>query len=305
MRISMKKNVMLLFLNSLVILHLATPSFAEDSIVVNEISGKKHREGLNLYNQGNYLHAIPHFEEAYQLDERNIAALFAHGLALNKIKRHSEAAEIFKTLLEKDPLYEKALKMYPTALAQAGQTEQALDAYDKGITQMPNDYYFYLGKARVYIELKNFNDAISYLTEALDIDSQRSELHETIAYAYRGQELFGEALSHYNKALELRPRDINYQFLRAQTLADMGRMEDAYNAAMNVLERNKNHARARIIIANYKRLAGKLNEALEEYTIAAKNIETKAYAEYYIEVIKQQLDEIEIEKEYEARPINR
>ena len=74
---------------------------------------------------------------------------------------------------------------------------------------------------------------------------------------------------------------------------------------LTILKKNKNHARAHVIVGDYKRINGQLEEALREYEIAVKNIETKAYAEHFIKVINQQLEEIEIEKEYEARQKNR
>jgi len=244
------------------------PAVAQDNkVVVSEESGAEYRAGLEHFKKREYTEAIPRFAKAYELDGRNIAALFAQGLALNNSGSYAEAAKILKLVLEKDPDHGKALLLYPITLERSEQLDEALAAYDAGIGKKPKDYNFYWGKARVYIRKKDSEKAVAALV----------------------------------KALELQPGNLKMRALLAQTYADLGRMEDAAREARKVLEKDANHARARVVVADYLRMAGKYEEAMEEYTLAARTIETKAYAEHYIEVIKQRLEEIEIEKEWEAR----
>jgi predicted Zn-dependent protease len=152
-----------------------------------------------------------------------------------------------------------------SALSGAGEKDKALAAYDKGIQSFPKNPAFRLGKAKTLIEMKKYEEATVLLNKILETNPERMDVLETLAYTYR----------------------------------DMGKMKEANEAAQKILARNKNHARVRIIAADYKRISGKLDEALADYQLAAKSIETKAYAEHFISVIKQQLDEAQIEKEYE------
>ncbi len=252
----------------LMLLMASSAAFSQDDeVVVNEESGAAYREGLELFKKRQYLDAAPLFGKAYTLDERNVAALFAHGLALNNAGKYAEAAEKLELVLEKQPDHEKALVLYPMTLERSEQYEKALAAYDAGIEKDPKDFNLYWGKARVFIRQKKHKEAVPSLIKARDLS----------------------------------PGNLKIRALLAQTYSELGRMEDAFNEAQAILEKNPNHARARVIVADYKRLAGKLEEAREEYQLAAKNIETKAYAEHYIEVIDQKLEEIEIEKEWEAR----
>ena len=115
------------------------------------------------------------------------------------------------------------------------------------------------------------------------------------------EETFNDAVKHLSRALELSPGDLNMLNLRARAFKELGQMENAYNDATAILAKNKNHAMARVIAADYLRMNGKLEDAMAEYETAARNIETKAYAEHYIEVIKQKLEEEEIEREYQER----
>ncbi|MFC1528951.1 tetratricopeptide repeat protein [Candidatus Latescibacterota bacterium] len=251
----------------LISLMLLSPLQAQESIVVNEESGIEYRKGLELFKEKSYNEAIGHFEKAYQADGRNINALFAHGLSLSNLKQYDKAVKKYQQVLEKNPKHEKTLKMLPSALSRAGETEKALAAYDRGIDALPENYFFYLGKAVLNHQLNNYNEAIPLLKKALEKAPDRIEILDKLLVSYR----------------------------------KTGNMEEAFKTASMILEKNSNYALARITLADYKRLKGKLEEALKDYEIAAKNLETKAYAEHYIEFIHQQLEEIEIEKEYEAR----
>ena len=240
---------------------------ADSEIVVNEESGQAYNEGLKCFREDKYSQAIEHFEKACQFDDRNVNALFAQGLAYNKLKKYKEAAEKFKIVLQKNPEHVKALKMLPVSLANSGEIENALNAYDRGIAAMPESYYFYGGKGSLYSKLKEYKKAIPLLEKAVQIDPKRVNLQENLMYAYN----------------------------------ESGNLEESYKVALQIIEMNNKHGMAQLIIADYKRINGQYSEALENYKSAARNIETKAYAEHYIEVIQQKLEEIEIEKEYEAR----
>jgi len=241
----------------------------QESVAVNKESGTEYRAALDLFNNNKYSEAADHFKRAYELDNRNIDALFAQGFALSKEKKFKTAAEILQ-VLDTDPKHQKALKLLPTTLASAGDTEKALEAYDKGIEEMPDNYFFYFGKAVLHLQNEMYEKAVPLLKNALEKDPQNLSIQEKLMYAY----------------------------------SKMGRSEDSYAIALKILDKDENNAHARIAAADFKRLSGQYKDAIEEYKIAAKNIETKAYAEHFIEVILQKLEEIEIEKEYQERQKN-
>ena len=235
--------------------------------IVNDESGAAYRSGLELYARGQYPQAIRSFQEAYRLDERNVSALFAHGLALVKQKKYKDAAAMFEKVLEKEPSHEKALRMLPVTCANAGDNDGALAAYDRGIKAMPGNYSFYLAKARMLIKLKRLKDAIPLVEKAREIEPGRVEIEETLAQAY----------------------------------AEDGRMDEAFGIASRILAKDAGNVRAHVIAGDYLRLKGNLKEAIEHYRIAVKDIETKAYAEHFIEVLEQKIEEKEVEKEYEKK----
>ena len=149
--------------------------------------------------------------------------------------------------------------------------------------------------------MKKFSKALPLLNKAITISPSNSRLYENRAYVYLQVKDLKNALENYQSARELTPDNINLRYMIAQVLSDMGRIKEASEAAENVLQLNANHPQAHIIIADYLRLSGKLNEALVHYHSAAKSIDTKAYAEHYIDLIAIEKEEAEAEKEFQEK----
>ena len=240
---------------------------ADDTVPISKESGEAYNDGRKLFDEGKFSEAAVLFRNAVELDERNTAALFAQGLALYRMKKYEDAVRVLNRLLDREPGHEKALRLLPTVLATLGQQDEALHAYDHGISRFPDNYWFYYGKAKVYIGLGNNSEAAKALEQAVERAPGLIELYETLASVYAAQ----------------------------------GKMEKAFGTAQTILGKNPRNPRALVISADYKRMTGRLEEALEDYRIAAESIETRAYAEHYIMEIRRTLEEREIEKEFEER----
>ena len=246
---------------------LTAAASAQSGIAVNEESAVVYREGLSLFNGRKYGEAVAKFKESYALDNRNLNALFAQGLAENRAGDNTAASATFSAVLEIEPTHEKALKMLPTALTEAGEFEAAFAAYDRGMAAMPDSAYFYLGKAVAYLKEEQYKDAIPLLSKASELEQKNADILVRLMFAYR----------------------------------EFGDMAKATDTAKKVLALDGGHAQARVIVADYFRENERYEDALAEYELASRNIETKAYAEHYIEQINQTLEELEIEREYQAR----
>lgn len=265
----MNKNEILITITVtlLIAVFIGTAFGQQTTLVVNSESGEVYREGLALFKKGNYEQAAELFNTSYQNDRRNINALFAYGMSLNKLGKFTDAAQSFKQVIAKDNGHIKAHWLLPVALANAGKTDEAIAAYDAGISALPDNYNLIIGKATLLIKLGRHKDAIPVLNKAAELDTDKIDALEKLMFVYR----------------------------------ELGDVNNAYSSAQKVLKKDDKHARAFLAVGDYHRSEERYEEAINAYNIAAKNIDTKAYAEHYIDVIKQTLDEIEIEKEYQAR----
>ncbi|MHB9030682.1 MAG: tetratricopeptide repeat protein, partial [Candidatus Latescibacterota bacterium] len=186
--------------------------------------------------------------------------------SLTKLNRPKEAVERFTAVLVRDPNHAKALQALPAALYQAGEVEKALAAYDRAIARNPKAPDLCTGKATILIKLKKYDEAVKVLEKAQQIEPKNMKVMETTAYV----------------------------------LAESGKLRDAAALAEKILAASPNNARAHLIMGDNLRIAGKTDQALRHYEAAALNLETKAYAVHFIEVIRKQKEEEEIEREYEG-----
>ena len=145
--------------------------------------------------------------------------------------------------------------------------DSALAAYDAGIEKIPGNYQLMYGKALLLMKMERNSEAIPLLVEASMLQPGNVDILEKLAYAYR----------------------------------ESGDTEHAFETAQIIVGKSAGNGHAYAIIGDYHRMRAEYDDALEAYAVAARNIETKAYAEHYISVIKQTLEEIEIEKEFDER----
>ena len=250
---------------------IVAPAFAgageSPVLTVNEESGTEYRTGLELFQQGLYADAIMHFEKAYEHDGRNINAIFATGLALDRTGRPEDAVAHYLQVLAADSTHAKAMKALPQSYFKQENWDKALAAYERGARFHPEDHAYPYGIALVHLK----------------------------------REAFDRAAPQLRKTLELRPDDTRIQFLLASCYVELGNMPEAVGIAHAILARDESHARARLILADHLRESANYDAALKEYKLAAGNIDTKAYAEHYIEIIEQLQEELEIEREYQER----
>jgi len=255
------------FVLTLIYVLLASTMCFADNVTVNKESGSAYRDALDLFKKSKYDQAAPLFEKAYNLDNRNLNALFAYGMSLSKLGKYAEAAEQFTLLLSKDNKHEKAHRMLPVALTNAGRTDDALASYDNAIKMFPDNYNFPFGKAVLLMKLGRNKDAIPFLVKASEIEPGRIEILEKLVFAYR----------------------------------ETGDIDNGYKTARTILAKDPKHSWSLVMAGDYYRTNEEYQKALDAYKQASKSIDTKAYAEHYIDVINQTLEELDIEKEYQER----
>jgi tetratricopeptide (TPR) repeat protein len=148
-------------------------------------------EGMGYFNTGNYAEAIPHFEEAIELDPEFGEAYLYLGRSYLNLGRWLDALQPLRTALRLAPAETKgeALNLLVDALFGAG-----IDRFKKG----------------------DFSSSIDYFKEVLDLQPDSGRAREELFGALMG---FGakslsegdpaEAISAFSEALTLSPNDVN------------------------------------------------------------------------------------------------
>lgn len=121
-----------------------------------------------------------------------------------------------ETALEKPELvsyYEEGDQLF-----KSGQYEEAERFFLKAATVRPNDAKVYARLGLIYLNLKNYNDAIESFKVATKIDKYNPSRHYNLALAYMGNNDTQRAISSVREAISLDPVTPKYRQLLEQLL---------------------------------------------------------------------------------------
>jgi tetratricopeptide (TPR) repeat protein len=173
----------------------------------------------------------------------------------------------------------------------------------------PRDAQFYLNRGDAYGQKGQYDQAISDFNKALEINPRYAKAYNNrgIAYEMKGQ--YDQAISDYNKALKIDPETAETYYNRGNAHYKKGQYDRAISDFNKALEMNPRYAEAYINRGTVYSRKGQNDEAISDYS---KAIEidpegVKAYhgrAEQYIS--KGQYDKTisDLEKALEINPKN-
>ncbi|CCX46624.1 putative uncharacterized protein [Bacteroides sp. CAG:927] len=192
--------------------------------------------GVTRQNMGKIKEAVEDYDKALSILPENRGILFNKALALEELKDYDRAEEAFNNLIKHHP------------------------RFDSG----------YLGRAKLYLSIKDTAKAISDIDKALEINKNAVNgyvMRADIAINSHGD--YQKALEDMNEAIKLQPRYagyfINRAFLRHQTDDYYGAMSD-YDYAVQLDPLNSvalyNRALLRAEVHDYNRAIDDLNQVI-------------------------------------------
>ena len=118
------------------------------------------------------------------------------------------------------------------AAVQALEYEEALNCFQNAQEEGEDEQLLSRGMGLAYMGLTRYDDAITYLEEALHVGGSKVEdvdfdINYYLATAYYKNERAQDAISAYNAILELRPREKNAYYLRGLVKLSQGDFEGA------------------------------------------------------------------------------
>jgi Tfp pilus assembly protein PilF len=118
------------------------------------------------------------------------------GVELLQTGKHSEAADIYYSVLKRDPGNPDALHLLAVALFQLGQAQRAVEFGERAVranSRVP-DYHSNLG--RYYLSLGRLAEAADSLERALKLKPDHLLAHFNLAVTRQGQARFPDAERH-------------------------------------------------------------------------------------------------------------
>ena len=108
------------------------------------------------------------------------------------------------------------------------------------------------GLAELALKEENFADAYKYGKLALHIDVLDATVHRILGDALKGQKHYDRAIAEYETALELKPKDLDFQLALAETYIEGGHPEQATRLVEEILKKDKQETRALQLLERLK-----------------------------------------------------
>jgi len=224
------------------------------------------RAGNEFYKHGETDNAIEEYRNALALNPNNVEAHQKLGFLLYNVKvKDKEGMAHLSKAIQLDPGNPRAHHDLGMALLHQrrfdeaiGHLSTALQLRPQGLDEQynPVNMHYYLGQA--FLLKGDSKEAQVVLSKAVSLDPNHVQARYRLALALADQGKFDQALTHYSKAVEIRP-DVDtsaaLHYLLAMHYAEARRFHEAILSAQKALEL----ARA----AGEKQLTEKIQEQLE------------------------------------------
>jgi tetratricopeptide (TPR) repeat protein len=198
-----------------------------------------------------------------------------------KQNHFEEARELVDKGLPQFPNDSKLHFFKGRLLAQQGQNEQALQEYMVATVAQPDNLEFVDYRARLYIDLHRYSDAITDYNRLLT----SHDYAKAYNYAYRAQANlerghFNEALADANKAIKMDPSKSDYYATRAWAYAGMKQYDRAIKEWSNLIAKDPNNATAYAERARAEKSSNQVKAALADLA-QSLSIKPSGSAYYY------------------------
>ncbi|MEX1095183.1 MAG: tetratricopeptide repeat protein [Planctomycetales bacterium] len=198
-----------------------------------------------------------------ELLAENVEAAIAHlRPALDREQPHPEVLKLLAALVAQNGDADEAEKLY--ALGRESFPQDS--AYLEGLANLyrrqsrddklrdvlaalaardPDDAESRKGLARMHLAAGEFDQAIDYGRQAMQIDVLDAGLHATLARAYAGKKDHARAVREFAVASQLKPGDDDLELGLAQAHLALGRTDAARKNLEAILDRTPDHAEAK------------------------------------------------------------
>lgn len=185
---------------------------------------------------------------------------------------YSDAIDAYNQSLKLNALNAKGFTYRGVALQHLGESDAAMRDFDQALSIDPNVSAAWQGKAATYIETGEYRLAIKAADRAIELSHSADDKVEN-AYLLRGfalnrLEKFDEALSAFDKAIEIDSKRLDLWQNKAYTLTKLGRFVETlkcYEVMTGIEPDNAEiwSKKGEIYLA-----LGQINEANEAFSIA-------------------------------------
>lgn len=192
--------------------------------------------------------------------------------------QHAAAAENLEAALREEPRMPQALLMLGASYAELGRNKEAKAQFDLVLKDDPHSVQALIGMASLLLEEGRTDDVITLCKQTLSLDERNAQAHTLLGEVYAGQEKPGEALPHFEKAMEIQPKLTRIRLNLAGCLTELEQYGRAEALLKEIIKEHPRFPFAQFNLGLLYEGQGRLEQARSAYAaeVSAQPLQFKA-----------------------------
>jgi tetratricopeptide (TPR) repeat protein len=212
-----------------------------------------------------------------QTDHKHARQIVARGVSAWERDDFESALETFQGVLENFPQFADVQNKAGLCLAMLSRLEESLAHFDAALEYNPSYAEAHLNRGIVLNDLGRHEEAHAAFKEAGELDTRDSPVfpsevgnriavtHAQLGDLYLVANHPSDAIEHYRAALEVRPRFMDIRSKFAETLIELGELEQAKDELTLILESRPSFVGARVRLGVVLHRVGEDEAAVAEW----------------------------------------
>ena len=193
-------------------------------------------KGNDALARQEYKDALRYYTSALKIDSCYTDALNNIGIVQYENGSYSEAVLNYNAAINCDFEFWESYLNRANAYYELNEFYRALDDLEYLERKIPDSAYVYFGLGLVKTKMRKYDQAIEAFDQALLLDSANAEILVNRGTVYYYKEQFEQALTDLNTALEINPKESNAFNALALLRADQGRYSEALTLVEEALQ---------------------------------------------------------------------
>lgn len=212
-----------------------------------------------------------------QTDPKQARQIVARGISAWERDDFESALETFRGVLEDFPQFADVQNKAGLCLAMLGRLEEALQHFDAALEQNATYAEAHLNRGIILNDLGRHEEAQAAFSRAGELDVLDSPVfpsevgnriavtHAQLGDLYLVANHPAEAIQHYRAALEIRPRFMDIRSKFAETLIELGELDQAHDELERILQSRPSFVGARVRLGVVLHRRGENDRAVKEW----------------------------------------
>lgn len=235
-------------------------------------------------------------------DPKHARQIVARGISAWEREDFESALQTFQAVLEDHPDFADVQNKAGLCLAMVGRLEEALEHFDAALEQNPSYAEAHLNRGIILNDLGRHEEAQKAFSKAGEIDTRDSRdfpseagnriavTHAQLGDLYLVANHPTKAIEHYRAALEIRPRFMDIRSKFAETLIELGELEQAREELGMILDSRPSFVGARIRLGVVLNRLGEDEAAAKEWQRCLEDDPKDMRARAYLASVETALD---------------